>query len=286
MVTARWHDGTLMKTRLCDGENTMVRTWNNDCTMVKQRLYDGETTKARWWKRDGTMVKDDVTMVKIRWYDMMKLRWHDDENAIIFSLSCHRIIVISPSCHRVLFIIPSYHFNFTFVPLCIAVQGDTNVTNVQTEHRNRLILNDTISWLVSHLAEISRVSLRIPFVDARQEIDSYHIPLSSIPFIVYIKSLKGPLCLRNALYFWYTFIAPKSYSLANYLKHFSSAAFLQLKWFRILYWSQSTSIVYVLLHLWRIISHLSRISLGNKHLTSSEIIIWILINSYLPYLKK
>ena len=177
MVTARWHDGTLMKTRWCDGENTMVRTWNNDCTMVKQRLYDGETTKARWWKRDGTMVKDDVTMVKIRWYDMMKLRWHDDENAILFSLSCHRIIVISPSCHRVLIIVPSYHLNFTFVPLCIAVQGDKNVTYVQTEHRNRLILNDTISWLVSHLAEISRlaksrVSLRIPFVDARQEINS------------------------------------------------------------------------------------------------------------------
>jgi hypothetical protein len=137
--------GTLMKTRWCDGESTMVRTWNNDCTIVKQRLYDGETTKARWWKRDDTMVK-------IRWYHMIKLRWHDDENAIL--LSCHRIIVISQSCNRVLIIVPSYHFNFTFVPLRIAVQGDKNVTYVYTEHRNRL----TISWLVLNLAEISRLA--------------------------------------------------------------------------------------------------------------------------------
>jgi hypothetical protein len=76
-----------------------------------------------------------------------------------------------------------------------------------------------------------------------------HIPLSSIPLIVYIKSLKGPLCLTNAFifipqklfYFWYTFLAQKSYSLANYPKHNSSAAFLQfvqLKRLRILYRSQ------------------------------------------------
>jgi hypothetical protein len=101
-------------------ENATVRWWKHNGTNVKQRLYDSETTKARWWKRDRTMVKADVTMVKIRWHDMMKLLLPDDENAILFSLSCHRIIVISPSCHRVLIIVPStYHLNFTFVPLCI-----------------------------------------------------------------------------------------------------------------------------------------------------------------------
>jgi hypothetical protein len=136
-------------------ENAMMRWWKHNGTNVKQRLFDGETTKARWLKRDGTMVKDDVTMVKIRWNDMMKLRWHDDENAILFSLSCHRIIVISPSCHRVLIIVPSHFHICTIVHSC---SGRQNVTYVQTEHRNRLILNDTISWLVSHLAELSRLA--------------------------------------------------------------------------------------------------------------------------------
>jgi hypothetical protein len=151
MVTPRWHDDTLMKTQWCDGENTMVRTWNNDCTIMKQRLYDNKTTKTRWWKRDETVKKDHVTMVKIRWYDMTKLRWHDDENAILFSLSCHSIFVISPSCHRVLIIVPSQLHLFTIV-------RDKNVTYVQTEHGNRLILNDTISCLASCLIGMSQLA--------------------------------------------------------------------------------------------------------------------------------
>jgi hypothetical protein len=57
----------------------------------------------------------------------------------------------------------------------------------------------------------------------------------------YLYSLK-------ALYFGIcTFIAPKSYSLANYLKHLSSAVILQfvkLKWLKSKYY-----IVYILLHL-------------------------------------
>jgi hypothetical protein len=148
----------MVKQRRLDDENVMVLRWK---------------TMLRWWKYDGTI-----------WWNcdgmLMKTRYNFSYRVIAASW-------FSPSFHCVLIIAPSYNLNFTFVPLCIAVQGDKNVTYVQTEHRNRLILNDTISWLVSHLAEISRlaksrVSLRISFVDARQEIDSR----------------VGPLCLRHA----------------------------------------------------------------------------------------
>jgi hypothetical protein len=115
---SRWYIGDSAMARWHVDGNAMVRWWKHNGTNVKQRLYDGETQKARWWKRDGTMVKDDVTMVKIRWYDMMKLRWHDDENAILFSLSCHRIIVILTLCHRVLIIVPSQFHLCTIVHSC------------------------------------------------------------------------------------------------------------------------------------------------------------------------
>jgi hypothetical protein len=75
-----------------------------------------------------------------------------------------------------------------------------------------------------------------------------HIPLNSIHKIT-LRPIMPEKCFylysSKAFYFWYTFLALKRNSLANYLKHFSSAAlleFVQLKWFRILYWSQSTTL--------------------------------------------
>jgi hypothetical protein len=124
-------DGAMVKTQRYDGEKAIVRLWNNEGSMIKTWWYYGEKAMLRWCKYDDTIWWNcDCMMLKTQYF---------------FTLSWHRIIVISPSCHRVFIIVPSYHLNFTFVPLCIAVQGDKNVTYVQTEHRNRLILNDTIS---------------------------------------------------------------------------------------------------------------------------------------------
>jgi hypothetical protein len=147
-------------------------------------LCVGETTKTRWWKRGDTMVNDDVTMVKVRCYDKMSLRSHDSENAILFSQTCHRVLIIVPSQFHLCIIVHSF-------------SGRQNVTYVQTEHRNRFILNDTILWLDSHHAEILRLAPRSSTRDKKWIPD--HIPLSSIPFKVYIKSRKCPLRLRNAL---------------------------------------------------------------------------------------
>jgi hypothetical protein len=108
-------DSTMMKTRGSDGENTMIRNWNNDFpwwnndgTLVKQRMNNDENVMVRWWKHD-------VTMVKIRWYDgetVMAWWWkrgiiltsatsHHRDFTIVLSLFHHRSIVLSPLYHRI-----------------------------------------------------------------------------------------------------------------------------------------------------------------------------------------
>jgi hypothetical protein len=114
------HDGTMLKARWYDDEKAMIRWWKHNGTNMKQRLDDGETTMVRCWNKDVTMVKYDGTILKM-W-------WHDYENAIVSSWFHHCAIVVSSSYHR----------TFTIVPSCIAVQGDKNVTYVK-EHRNRAI---------------------------------------------------------------------------------------------------------------------------------------------------
>jgi hypothetical protein len=88
-------DGTIVKLRLYDGENVMVRWWYCDGTMVKTRWY-------YWWKRDGTMV--------CPW-------WHNEEN-----MMSHRVFtsILSP-------FLPSYHH-------ASRVKTKLKVTIVQTEH--------------------------------------------------------------------------------------------------------------------------------------------------------
>jgi hypothetical protein len=144
MVNARWRDGTMVKTRWYERETTMVRWRNNEDTMMKTLCHDGENTMLRWWKNNGTI---------------MKLRRHDDEKVILFSPLCHRIILISQSCHRCYRV-----FICTIVPSCIAVQRGKQM--FLASKRNTVLgqyLNDTISWLVSHLARISRLATRKSF---------------------------------------------------------------------------------------------------------------------------
>jgi hypothetical protein len=145
----------------------MIQTWNNDCTMVKQRWHDDKNVIVRWWKCDGTM---------------MKLQWYYVEKAILFSTSCNRIIVISPSCHCCFIIMPSYFHHctlaleITIVHICFR---KTKILRITVIGR---YLKDTISWIVSHLAGISRLASHI--VRRRER---GNIPLNSIPFIFYIK---------------------------------------------------------------------------------------------------
>jgi hypothetical protein len=84
----RWwkHDGMNVKLLLCDSEN-------NDGTMVKTRCYDGENTMVRWWNCDGMM---------------MKTRHYFHHRVIASWWFCHRSIAVSSSWRRVFIIVPSY----------------------------------------------------------------------------------------------------------------------------------------------------------------------------------
>jgi hypothetical protein len=144
----RWWkpDGTTVKTQWW--KTTIARWWNNDDTILKQRRHD-ENVMVGWRKHD-------VTMVKIRWYhDETEIaRWW---NAIFFSPSWHRIIKISLWCDLCFIIVPSCNRAFNIIQSCIAVQGDKKVKLMYKQ--NTIIgqyLNDTISWLVTHLSGISR----------------------------------------------------------------------------------------------------------------------------------
>jgi hypothetical protein len=87
---------------------------NENVTIVNTRYYDGANTMVRWWNCDDMMIKT---------------RYYFDHCVIASSWFHHRAIIVSSS----------YHCAFTFVPSCIAVQGDKNVTCVQTQHRNQAI---------------------------------------------------------------------------------------------------------------------------------------------------
>jgi hypothetical protein len=126
--------------------------------MVKQRRLDDENVMLLWWK---TMLRYDETAMA--WW------WKRDSNFL------YRVIASSwfHSCHRALIIVQSYHLNFAFVPSCIAVHWRETKMYVMCK-RNTVI---GWYWIVQYrdsfrISTKSRVSLRITFVDARQEIHS------------------------------------------------------------------------------------------------------------------
>jgi hypothetical protein len=148
--------GTMMKTPI-------VRWWYNDSTMVKTRCYDGENTMVQWWNCDSMMMKT-------RYY------FH---HRVIASVFHHRAVVFSSSYFR----------TFIIVPSCIAIQGKKMLL---LSKRNTVIgryLNDTIAWLVLHLAGKSCLASHIASCTSTRDkkILRGRIPLNSIPFMFYIK---------------------------------------------------------------------------------------------------
>jgi hypothetical protein len=129
----------------------MVRWRNNEDTMMKTLCYDGENMSLRWWKYNGTI---------------MKLRGHDDENVILFSPLCHRIILISQPCHRCYRVFITWSSRFDNCTIVHRGSGrQKHVPCVQTEHRARAIFERYN--IVTRFA--SRQNLASCFVDARQE---------------------------------------------------------------------------------------------------------------------
>jgi hypothetical protein len=164
-------------TRWYVDENAMVQWWKHNGTDVKQRLYDCETTIVRWRNNEGSMMKTWWYYGERRCYDGENTMVRYDETAMAWWWK--RDIIFS--------IVSSHHRNFTIMSWCFnhrtismnhrtivhSCSGRQKCYLCQMEHRNRLILNDTISWLVLQLAEISRLASHL--VRRRETRNSFQV---------------------------------------------------------------------------------------------------------------
>jgi hypothetical protein len=155
-------------------DGTMVRWWKRDGAMVKTQWYERERTSVRWWNNEGWMMKTWWYYGERRCYDGENTKERYDETAMAWWWKRDIIFSIVSSHHRDFIIVPSYHRTILFSPFYHCAQLLRETKMLLMSKRNTVI---GWYWMIQYrdsfcISPNSRVSLRISFVDARQEIGS------------------------------------------------------------------------------------------------------------------
>jgi hypothetical protein len=155
-MMVRWwkRDGAMVKKQRLNGERAIVRLWNNEGSMMKTWWYFGE---RRCYDGENTMIRYDETAIAWWW-----------KRNIFFSIvtSDHRDFTIVPSCFNHRTIVPSqFH-------LCVIVHSFSGRQKMLLVSKQNTVIG--WYWMIQYrnsfcISPKSRVSLRISFVDVRQE---------------------------------------------------------------------------------------------------------------------